>query len=606
MRRHGLIAALVVAGFGLALHPGSDRPLRAQQQTYRPQSSADPAPGSPSGLTVMQWSPAGRATPAAPTAESPVRARVEPLGRRTIADSREAQVPAGAPARMPQGPPTPPPDLPLASPAGQELDGKPIAQASAAVPVPNDASRPRPMPPAPAASVTATGGNVTVETIGPAVINLGSPLTYEVVARNGTGSALSNVRVENQLPPGARVLGAQPRAEFFANRLAWTVGTLEAGGERRFQVQVQPAGEGELRTCSTVTFSTSGCLQTLVAQPKLVLSKTGPERVVVGEPAVFQLEITNTGNAPANGVVLHDRLPPGLRHERGPAVDADLGAIAPGETRRVTLATKAVRAGQQTNQASVTAENAATVSAEATVLVTEPALALRKTGPRSRFLDREAEFDIEVSNPGNGPAKNVQVVDVLPPGLTFLEAGGQGIYSPEKGTVTWNLGTLPPGARRGLSVKVLGKTPGDFTNRAVAKGDVDLSATADATVHVEGVPALLLEVVDLDDPVEVGAETTYEIRVINQGTCASQGLQIIAIVPDGMTPRDATGPAPYHVHGQQVIFEPVPLLAPRADALYRVRVACRTAGDWRFKVEMKCDQFKAPVHEEESTRIYKD
>src|SRR5205814_889247 len=116
----------------------------------------------------------------------------------------------------------------------------------------------------------------------------------------------------------------------------------------------------------------------------------------------------------------------------------------------------------------------------------------------------------------------------------------------------------------------------------------------------EGVPALLLEVVDLDDPVEVGAETTYEIRVVNQGSCASQGLQIVATVPDGMTPQGATGPAPYHVHAQQVVFEPLALLAARADALYRVRVLCRTPGDWRFKVEMKCDQFKAPVHEEES------
>ena len=112
--------------------------------------------------------------------------------------------------------------------------------------------------------------------------------------------------------------------------------------------------------------------------------------------------------------------------------------------------------------------------------------------------------------------------------------------------------------------------------------------------------------VDLEDPIEVGAETTYEIRVVNQGTSPTTNLQIIATVPAGMTTRDATGPAPHRLQGQQVIFEKLPSLAAKADALYRVKVVGDKPGDMRFKVQMTSDQLRSPVYEEESTRVYKD
>jgi len=171
---------------------------------------------------------------------------------------------------------------------------------------------------------------------------------------------------------------------------------------------------------------------------------------------------------------------------------------------------------------------------------------------------------------------------------------------------TWRLGAIPAGQKPMISVKGLAKGAGDPINQAVAQADGGLEAKASIAVHLEGVPALLLEVVDLEDPIEVGAETTYEIRVVNQGTSATTNLQIIATVPAGMTTRDATGPAPHRLQGQQVIFEKLPSLAAKADALYRVKVVGDKPGDMRFKVQMTSDQLRSPVYEEESTRVYKD
>ena len=117
---------------------------------------------------------------------------------------------------------------------------------------------------------------------------------------------------------------------------------------------------------------------------------------------------------------------------------------------------------------------------------------------------------------------------------------------------------------------------------------------------------MMLEVVDTDDPIEVGAETVYEIKVLNQGSCTGTGVQILATIPVGMAPRGASGPTPYRFEGQQMVFEPLERLSPRAEVVYRVRVLCQQPGDYRFRVQMRCNQLSSPVIEEESTRIYQD
>jgi uncharacterized repeat protein (TIGR01451 family) len=449
---------------------------------------------------------------------------------------------------------------------------------------------------------------VQIQTTGPATINLGEPFTYEVTVRNTGTRPVFQVRVVDDVPAGARYIGAEPRPQIQNGRLVWDLGSLDAGAERRLKVQVQPTGEGKLSSSATVTYSLShtGSMEADVTRPRLTVRKTGPESVHVGDPAVFQIQVSNTGTGPATHVVVRDRLPPGLQHPQGSVIEGDLGTLAPGESKTLTLTTTAVHVGRQENEATVTGDGGLQAAAQVTVDVVQSQLQLRKSGPQNRFLGREAEFDLEVANPGTAPATSVRVIDTLPEGLDFVAASDGGAYEPTTRQVTWMLGTLAPGHRRGLTVKALARSSGDWVNRAVAQADRGLEQKAEATLHVEGVPALMLEVVDLEDPVEVGAETTYEIRVVNQGTSPCTNLVIEATLPPEMEARSAAGPADHRFQGQQVLYEPLPKLAARADALYRVKVRGLRDGDVRFKVRMSCDQLTAPVFEEESTRIYSD
>ncbi|GIW79099.1 MAG: hypothetical protein KatS3mg105_0906 [Gemmatales bacterium] len=455
-------------------------------------------------------------------------------------------------------------------------------------------------------SVAAHSPGVFVEILGPEKIDQGMPLRYEIVARNTTSVPVFNVQINNEGPVGSRLLRADPQPVIENNRLIWNLGTLPPGTERRVLVEAQPGGAQELMTRATVTYTAAAEWRGHVSQPKLVLRKTGPKAAQVGDDVVFQLQVKNIGDGTAHGVVLHDHLPAGLRHESGSDIDADLGNLQPGEAKDVTLRVKAVSGGKHVNVARVTAKNASPADAQATVDVTEPALLVRKSGPKLRFRDREAEFDIEISNPGTATARNVIVTDQLPDGFEFQSASDSGVFDPQTGSVRWSLGDLLPGDRRGLRINVICRKIGEFVNRVVAKAERGLQSQAETPLRVEGVPALMLEVVDLDDPIEIGAETVYEIRILNQGTTTTTGLQIIATVPAGMEVTGVQGPTPYRIQGQQLVFQPLAGLATRADALYRVRVLCRRPGDWRFRVQLNTEQLQIPVYEEESTRVYED
>jgi len=175
-------------------------------------------------------------------------------------------------------------------------------------------------------------------------------------------------------------------------------------------------------------------------------------------------------------------------------------------------------------------------------------------------------------------------------------------------SVVWFLGDLEPGQDKEVTVELMAINPGEFKHIATVSAARGLRAQGEMVTRIEGLPALLMELVDTEDPVEVGKETSYEIRVTNTGTKAETNLQLTCTIPDSMEIRAAKGAAgcPFRVEGRELIFAPLPRLAPRVDAIYRVTVRCMGAGDMRFQARMRADGLTQPVLREESTRVYGD
>jgi hypothetical protein len=154
-----------------------------------------------------------------------------------------------------------------------------------------------------------------------------------------------------------------------------------------------------------------------------------------------------------------------------------------------------------------------------------------------------------------------------------------------------------------VTVKLRARLAGDWALRALAQAEQMAPAPATTAVRLDGVADLALELRAHDDPIDVGAETTFELCVLNQGSSPSAGVRLVAWVPDGLVPTQADGPTPVRIDRQQVVFEPLPQLAARADAVYRIRVRGGRPGEGRFRVEMTAASLRRPVLEEVGTHV---
>jgi uncharacterized repeat protein (TIGR01451 family) len=457
-----------------------------------------------------------------------------------------------------------------------------------------------------ASPTTPASPAVIVEKRCPESINAGQPLIYEIVVRNVGSVPVCHVRVEDELPADTRFIASEPAAEVNSERMGWGLGQLDVNVERKIRVEVQPSNDGEFRATATVTFSVAAVMRTQVVRPKLAVALTGPDQALAGDTLPLQIQISNPGTGAANSVVLRVKLPAGLTHPSGGHIEADIGTLAPGESKNIPLRVVGSTLGAQIAEVSATGDGGLECTAKSQIMVQQPKLQIRRTGPAKVMFRGEVTEEYELTNPGNAPASNVTMTEVLPAGMEFVGASDGAMFDPVGRAVTWKLGQHDPGSTRTVVLKAKANVVGDLATRAVAVADRGIEAKAEGSVAVEGVAALRLEVADLEDPVEVGGELIYEIRVFNQGSCPCTGIRITCDVPIGLTAVEANGASAGRIQGNKVTFESLAKLATKADAVFRVKVRGDQPGDYRFKVQMNCEQLSLPVNKEESSRVYKN
>jgi uncharacterized repeat protein (TIGR01451 family) len=211
-----------------------------------------------------------------------------------------------------------------------------------------------------------------------------------------------------------------------------------------------------------------------------------------------------------------------------------------------------------------------------------------------------------IKNPGTAPARHVELVAQLPGGLSFVSANNNGSFDKTSGTVRWNLEELPIEEIAHVELAAMPVQAGEQVIRFSTSDDSGLSAETQQPVLVEGIAEVSFEVIDVDDPIEVGEQTTYEIRVVNQGSEAATNVQLAAHMPRQLRFISAEGPVRHTQEPGRVVFQPLPRLAPKADTTFRICVQGVQAGDLRLRVELSTGEIKQPVSKEESTRVYSD
>jgi uncharacterized repeat protein (TIGR01451 family) len=447
---------------------------------------------------------------------------------------------------------------------------------------------------------------VSLQWVGPTAAKVNQPNAYNLVIRNICTIPVQQVMVRVRIPDNLSCGDAEPRAVAEGNVMVWELGALQPKEEKVLRMKLLAERKGDAAPQAWVTFTGSSILHIKVREPKLALKVQGSPKLLLGETAAFQLDVTNAGDGTADQVKIHANLSEGLECPRGNKIDFDVGSLAAGETRTVTVMCITKRGGAQKCEAVAEAEGGLRAQEAAQVNVTTPRLELQLAGPGLRYLGRKALYSFKVSNPGDAPASNVTMSDVVPEGFKVLAASDGGRHDFSAHTVSWFIGDIKPGETREVKLEVQAANPGEFKHKVCAVGAHNLNAESELATRVEGLSALMLEMVDVEDPIEVNSDTSYEVRISNTGSKVETKIKLVATIPDKMEFKSATGPVPFHEEGKQIVFEPLEKLAPRADAVFRINVKATDQGIVRFKIQMTSTNLTEPVIKMEATRIYSD
>lgn len=452
---------------------------------------------------------------------------------------------------------------------------------------------------------------IYLQKMGPCSGSVGEEYCYVVKATNLTKRKVKNVEVIQTLPKNFEVKSSTPEmaAGSGGGMAKWFLGELGPEETREIRVCGIPTQSGNMPFCTDVTYNLPDvCIDPVITEPRISIAKSAPAEVSLCDMIPITFVVTNTGTGMTKNIKIKETLPSGLMTEDGKTeVVLDAGSLKPGESKEVTLMVKAERTGQFNNTAMAVAEgNLSAESNTTTTVVRQPVLDITKAGNTEKvFVGRNISYTIVVTNKGDGPATSTVVEDTVPANASVVNASQGATLTGS--TVTWNLGTLQPQDSQTLTLTLNPKGIGTVKNMVIAKAVCAEAVSATTSTEVLGIPAILLEVIDIEDPIEVGSNETYEIVVTNQGSDTGTNIKVACMLENEMEYVSSAGPTTGSVSadGRTITFDSLPTLASKAKASWKVVVKALDEGDVRFKVTMTEDCLHRPVEETEATNFYK-
>ena len=448
--------------------------------------------------------------------------------------------------------------------------------------------------------------NVKVEWTSKEGINVGQESSCELIVSNSGSSTAYNVEVDARFPADVQLISTNPAQEELVPDLTWSLGNIPAGETRSIQVVLVPTHRGALNATAEVHFTAAAQSGFVVREPLLGLSNTGPEQVIVGDPASQSVTITNPGNGIAKNVRLDALIPEGLEHTRGERLIMDVGSLNPGESRTIRLALSAMTGGDKVIQVSASAEGGLLETSSSTMKVIAPSLTAAIDGPGLRYKGRTATYKLKVVNDGTIGTSNVRMMHKIPEGFEYIGSSRGATYDAPTRILSWFVGKLEAGKAAEMEVELNASQIGEFTHYVRATSEHGSTTDTQVVTRVEGASALVMDIVDLDDPVEVGNETAYEIKVRNEGSAAAEDIGISCELPEGVQLVKASGPAEFVTEGNLILFKPLPTIAAGESATYRVFVVGHVDGNLVFRARVTSAASPEALTFEELTRFYGD
>lgn len=489
---------------------------------------------------------------------------------------------------------------------------------------------------------TWTSPELSIRKTGPAMAGVGATISYRIDVTNPGDLPTSDVMVTDELPSGSDYVSSNPVATQSGRQLTWRLGTLAARQTRVLEVTFRASGPGSMTSCAEATASgglrARDCVTTTVGAATVEVTASGPDRAKVGDRVTFQIVVTNRGQATATGLKIKDTFDSGFQHASAASpIDQPLGDLTPGQSLPISVDFRVTRPGRlcqqidvtdadrvvATTRACLTASQATTPSQPGPRPTGRAAISVRKTGPISQRVGETAQFAVNITNTGTQTLTNVKVTDSYDQSLTPKMATDGHEKNPDKQTLVWIIGSLPAGKTETLEVHCLcAEAALRACGRVKVTCDQGLTEEKQACLSIHAAassapssprssPALpsmsnlTMKVHDRDDPIRVDKETTYEVRVTNNGRMSDRRVTLVVTVPTEMmpVPLGMSGPAKFDISGQNVRFEPVAEIRSGETLLYRIRVRTRQPGKVQFRAQLTSQNAQKAMSVEAGTEI---
>ena len=388
------------------------------------------------------------------------------------------------------------------------------------------------------ATTVTVSADVGVSKSGPATINAGTNITYNLTVSNAGPSDAQGVSMSDVLPANTTFVSyTQNTGPSFSlttpavggtGTVTSTLATLPAGGSATFTLVLAVAasapGGSSLANTATVSSVTpdanagnnsSTSTATVLASADLQVTKSGPASITAGTNITYTLGVTNAGTSDAQAVSLSDALPANttfvsLAQNTGPSFTLSTPAVGGTGTATATLAT--LPAGGSATftlvlAVAASAPNASSIANTATVssTTTDPTpgnnsatstasvvanadVQVTKTGPATINAGSNITYTLTVNNTGPSDAQAVSLSDTLPANTTFVSlAQNSGptftLTTPAAGatgTATATLATLASGASATFTL-VLNVNSSTANGGSIANTATVSSTTTDPT-----------------------------------------------------------------------------------------------------------------------------
>ena len=401
-------------------------------------------------------------------------------------------------------------------------------------------------------------GGLDVTKTGPVQADLGSQVAYTIDVEGAGGvGASTGVRLVDTVPTGMSFVSAQAASQAAVittsgNQVTITLGTLNPDQKTSVEILLQ-ANQAGLWTNRVTATSAEGALATdeittMVVQPELALTKTGPATALLNTEFEYTLTVINNGNGAATGTTVVDTLPGGLEYVssdpagtvsgdaiNGRTVMWNVGDLDPGASSIITLTVRGTAGAAMENVATASGGNTLQPEAKATTRILVPGITVEKTGRAAFSIGNQATYTLTASNAGNIPLTGVTITDTIAASMSYVSSDLGGTASDDRATVTWNIGDLAVGASTSVLVTLQGDQTGSVTNTASASANQGVSDSATLDINILPAPGSTIQITDSFDPVSEDQEVDFTVTVSNQGRSPMTSVQVIVPIPTEFT-----------------------------------------------------------------------